>query len=81
MYEHRARTGSCAQRLQSCPYLPVSLIAFGIDLPLFLPVLTVNEQLDKLDDGMGNVIADGEHMTREEAEDAQARGELYDTYL
>lgn len=40
-----------------------------------------NEQLDKLDDGMGNVIADGEHMTREEAEDAQARGELYDTYL
>lgn len=40
-----------------------------------------NEQLDKLDDGMGNVIADGEYMTREEAEDAQARGELYDTYL
>ncbi len=40
-----------------------------------------NKQLDKLDDGMGNVIADGEHMTREEAEDAQARGELYDTYL
>ncbi|OUX90707.1 MAG: hypothetical protein CBB95_03835 [Alteromonas sp. TMED35] len=39
-----------------------------------------NEQLDKLDDGMGNVIADGEHMTRQEAEDAQARGELYDTY-
>lgn len=39
-----------------------------------------NEQLDKLDDGMGNIIADGEHMTREEAEDAQARGELYDTY-
>jgi hypothetical protein len=40
-----------------------------------------NEQLDKLDDGMGNIIADGEHMTRAEAEDAQARGELYDTYL
>lgn len=40
-----------------------------------------NEQLDKLDDGMGNIIADGEHMTRQEAEDAQARGELYDTYL
>lgn len=39
-----------------------------------------NEQLDKLDDGMGNIIADGEEMTREEAEDAQARGELYDTY-
>lgn len=41
---------------------------------------TENEQLDKLDDGMGNVFADGEHMTRQEAEDAQARGELYDTY-
>lgn len=39
-----------------------------------------NEQLDKLDDGMGNIIADDEHMTRAEAEDAQARGELYDTY-
>ncbi|MCU4676396.1 hypothetical protein N7931_12230 [Catenovulum sp. 2E275] len=39
-----------------------------------------NEQLDKLDDGMGNIIADGEHMTLEEAEDAQSRGELYDTY-
>lgn len=41
---------------------------------------TENEKLDKLDDGMGNIIADGEHMTRQEAEDAQARGELYDTY-
>lgn len=39
-----------------------------------------NEQLEQLDDGMGNIIADGEHMTREEAKDAQARGELYDTY-
>lgn len=39
-----------------------------------------NEQLDKLNDGMGNVIADGEFMSREEAEDAQSRGELYDTY-
>ena len=39
-----------------------------------------NEQLDKLGDGMGNVIADGEHMSREEAEVVQARGELYDTY-
>ena len=39
-----------------------------------------NDQLDQMDDGMGNVIADGEHMTRAEAEDAQARGELYDTY-
>jgi len=37
-------------------------------------------QLDMLDDGMGNVIADGEHMTQQEAEDAQSRGELYDTY-
>ncbi len=42
---------------------------------------TESEQLDKLDDGMGNIIADGEHMTRQEAEDAQARGELYDTHL
>lgn len=39
-----------------------------------------NDQLDQMNDGMGNVIADGEHMTRAEAEDAQARGELYDTY-
>lgn len=39
-----------------------------------------NEQLDKLNDGMGNIIADGEFMSRQEAEDAQSRGELYDTY-
>ncbi|MCG7653537.1 hypothetical protein MHN00_08230 [Alteromonas sp. Cnat2-8] len=39
-----------------------------------------NDQLDQLDDGMGNIIADGKHMSRQEAEDAQARGELYDTY-
>jgi len=39
-----------------------------------------NEQLDKLNDGMGNIIADGEFMSREEAEDAHSRGELYDTY-
>ncbi|MCP4588204.1 MULTISPECIES: hypothetical protein [Pseudoalteromonas] len=38
------------------------------------------EQLDKLNDGMGNIIADDEFMSREEAEDAQSRGELYDTY-
>lgn len=38
------------------------------------------EQLDMLDDGIGNVIADGEHITQQEAEDAQSRGELYDTY-
>nr|WP_246587723.1 hypothetical protein [Alteromonas lipotrueiana] len=41
---------------------------------------TENEQLNELDDGMGNIIADGEHMICQEAEDAQARGELYDTY-
>ncbi|MEJ2912233.1 hypothetical protein [Pseudoalteromonas sp. C12FD-1] len=40
-----------------------------------------NEQLDELDDGMGNIIADGEEMTSAEAEDVKARGELYDTYL
>ncbi|ENN97956.1 hypothetical protein J139_15086 [Pseudoalteromonas agarivorans S816] len=39
-----------------------------------------DEQLDQLNDGMGNIIADGEFMSREEAEDAQSRGELYDTY-
>ncbi|QLJ08646.1 hypothetical protein [Pseudoalteromonas sp. S4741] len=39
-----------------------------------------SEQLDQLNDGMGNIIADGEFMSREEAEDAQSRGELYDTY-
>jgi len=33
-----------------------------------------------LNDGMGNIIADGEFMSREEAEDAHSRGELYDTY-
>ena len=39
-----------------------------------------NEQLDQLNDGMGNIIADGEFMSHAEAEDAQSRGELYDTY-
>tara|TARA_R110002126_G_scaffold54466_2_gene147439 strand:+ start:1255 stop:1461 length:207 start_codon:yes stop_codon:yes gene_type:complete len=39
-----------------------------------------NDQLDMLDDGMGSVIADGEHMSRSEAEDAQALGQLYDTF-
>lgn len=39
-----------------------------------------SEQLDMLNDGMGNVVADGEEMTMQEAEAAQARGELYDTY-
>lgn len=40
-----------------------------------------NDQLDNLSDGHGNIIADGNDMTLSEAEDAQARGELYDTYL
>lgn len=39
-----------------------------------------SDQLDMLDDGMGNVIADGEHMSRSETEDAQALGQLYDTF-
>lgn len=38
-----------------------------------------NSQLEQMNDGMGNIIADGEHMSQTEAEDAQARGELYDT--
>lgn len=38
------------------------------------------KQLDMLNDGMGNVIADGEEMTMQEAKVVQARGELYDTY-
>lgn len=39
-----------------------------------------SDQLDMLDDGMGNIIADGEHMSRSEAQDAQALGQLYDTF-
>lgn len=39
-----------------------------------------SDQLDMLDDGMGNVIADGDHMSQSEAEDAQALGQLYDTF-
>lgn len=39
-----------------------------------------SDQLDMLDDGMGNIIADGEHMSRSEAKDAQALGQLYDTF-
>ena len=38
------------------------------------------KQLDMLNDGMGNVIAEGEEMTMQEAKVAQVRGELYDTY-
>lgn len=37
-------------------------------------------QLKGLEDGQGSVFVNGEHMTQQEAEDAQARGELYDTY-
>ncbi len=56
------------------------LVALGV-VDVLLSVSEENDQLDELDDGMGNIIADGEHMTRQEAEDAQARGEFYDTYL
>ena len=37
-------------------------------------------QLDDLSDGFGGILVSDESMTRQEAEDAQARGELYDTY-
>lgn len=37
-------------------------------------------QLDSLSDGCGGYISDDEHMTAQEAKDAQARGDLYDTY-
>lgn len=58
------------------------LVALGVvDVLLSVSDEDENDQLDKLDDGFGSIIADGEHMTRQEAEDAQARGELYDTYL
>ncbi|TMS94093.1 hypothetical protein CWB58_05965 [Pseudoalteromonas sp. S201] len=56
------------------------LVALGV-VDVLLSVSDENNQLDELDDGMGNIIADGEELTRAEAEDAQARGELYDTYL
>lgn len=39
-----------------------------------------SDQLDMLDDGMGNIIADGEHMSLSEAQDAQALRQLYDTF-
>jgi len=56
------------------------LVALGV-VDVLLSVSEENDQLDELDDGMGNIIADGEEMTRTEAEDVKARGELYDTYL
>ena len=39
-----------------------------------------NEQLEQLTVGYGHIVADGEHMTNQEAEQAQSRGELYDVY-
>lgn len=39
-----------------------------------------NRQLNGLDDGLGVVYVNGEYLTRQEAKDAQSRGELYDTY-
>ncbi len=56
------------------------LVALGV-VDVLLSVSEENDQLDELEDGMGNIIADGGHMTRQEAKDAQARGEFYDTYL
>ncbi|KYL35755.1 hypothetical protein A2I96_12650 [Pseudoalteromonas tetraodonis] len=56
------------------------LVALGV-VDVLLSVSEENDQLDELDDGMGNIIADGEEMTRAEAEGVKARGELYDTYL
>ncbi|WP_417699975.1 hypothetical protein [Pseudoalteromonas lipolytica] len=38
-----------------------------------------NSQLDQLNDGFGNIIADND-MTWQEAETAQSLGEMYDTY-
>lgn len=40
-----------------------------------------HDQLQQLNDGLGNIIADGNDYTQSEAKDAQARGELYDTFL
>lgn len=56
------------------------VVALGI-IDIALSSSDEDDQLDELDDGMGNIIADGENMTRAEAEDAKSRGELYDTYL
>jgi len=57
------------------------LVALGtVDVLLSGSEDSDSDQLDMLYDGMGNVIADGEHMSRSEAEDAQALGQLYDTF-
>ncbi|PKG68628.1 hypothetical protein FQP81_18320 [Pseudoalteromonas distincta] len=39
-----------------------------------------DSQLDGLNDGMGNFIADGDSYTSQEVTDVKSRGELYDTY-
>jgi GrpB-like predicted nucleotidyltransferase (UPF0157 family) len=57
------------------------LVAVGVlDVMLSSDDSDDQDQLDMLNDGMGNINADGESMTRQEAEDKQALGELYDTY-
>jgi hypothetical protein len=57
------------------------LVAVGVlDIMLSSDDSDDQDQLDMLNDGMGNINADGESMTRQEAEDKQALGELYDTY-
>jgi len=40
-----------------------------------------DSQLDALSDGLNSVIADGDHFMQHEAEEAQSRGELYNTFL
>jgi hypothetical protein len=37
-------------------------------------------QIENLSDGFGGVFVDDEYLTQQEAEDIQARGELYDTH-
>ena len=57
------------------------LVAVGVlDIMLSSDDSDDQDQLDMLDDGMGNINADGESITRQEAEDKQALGKLYDTY-
>tara|TARA_B110000467_G_C18223289_1_gene424292 strand:- start:726 stop:938 length:213 start_codon:yes stop_codon:yes gene_type:complete len=40
-----------------------------------------NEQLEQLNDGLGNIVSNNESLTWQEAETSQCFGELYDTYL
>lgn len=57
------------------------LVAVGVlDIMLSSDDSDDQDQLDMLNDGMGNINADGESISRQEAEDKQALGELYDTY-